>query len=322
MKKIFRFSLAALLLVALLLSAVSCEFGMESITGYTQLRDHIIDEVGYDQNLNLNEYATIRASELEEGGSELCAAIGAMTASGVPVRIFLTMNGSVEKVYLVCEILDPATAAVAATGKADILLTHYTGNETLSFESVENMNMFSENTYREFATTLLNSLLLALDTYACDKLDINVRDMGFIALSDKYMANVETVEAEEDLGGAFSAARWTKAGLMILQGLGMVFLVLAILWIVLLIFKAVFYKDPAKEASKAEKPAKTEKKETPSPAPAPVAAPAPAADDAQLIAVITAAVAAAIESDPALTSQFSSGFRVVSFKKTDKSRNR
>ena len=42
-----------------------------------------------------------------------------------------------------------------------------------------------------------------------------------------------------------------------------------------------------------------------------------ASDDAQLIAVITAAVAAAIESDPALTSQFASGFRVVSFKKTE-----
>ena len=53
------------------------------------------------------------------------------------------------------------------------------------------------------------------------------------------------------------------------------------------------------------------------------ATPAPAADDAQLIAVITAAVAAAIESDPALTSQFASGFRVVSFKKTEKTtRNR
>ena len=65
------------------------------------------------------------------------------------------------------------------------------------------------------------------------------------------------------------------------------------------------------EAPKAEAPAVA-------PATAPVA---PASDD-QLIAVITAAVAATIESDPALSSQFASGFRVVSFKKTDKSRNR
>ncbi len=320
MKKIFRFSLAALLLVALLLSAVSCEFGMESITGYTQLRDHIIDEVGYDQNLNLNDYATIRVSTLDGGDFEINAAIGAMTASGIPVRVFLTMNGSVEKAQLRCEVLDPSTAAVTAIGRADILLTHYTGNETISFEAVENMSLFSEISYREFATTLLNSLLLALDTYTTDKLDLNAHDLGFIALSDKYMADVETVEAEEDLGGAFSPARLQKAGLMLLQGMGMVFLVLAILWVVLLIFKAVFYKDPAK---KTEKPAKAEKAEAPAPvaAPAPVTA-APAADDGQLVAVITAAVAAAIEADPALSSQFASGFRVVSFKKTDKSRNR
>ena len=84
---------------------------------------------------------------------------------------------------------------------------------------------------------------------------------------------------------------------------GMVFLVLAILWMVLLIFKKVFYKDPNKQEKKAEAPAE---------APAPVAAPA---DDGALVAAITAAVAAYIDSDPALSSQFAGGFRVVSFKK-------
>ena len=95
----------------------------------------------------------------------------------------------------------------------------------------------------------------------------------------------------------------SMAGLMIVQGVGMVFLVLAILWMVLLIFKKVFYKDPAKQEKKAEAPAE---------APAPVAAPA---DDGALVAAITAAVAAYIDSDPALSSQFAGGFRVVSFKK-------
>ena len=58
------------------------------------------------------------------------------------------------------------------------------------------------------------------------------------------------------------------------------------------------------------------------PVAAPAVAPAPVQDDGQLIAVITAAVAATIEADPALSSQFASGFRVVSFKKTEKTRNR
>ena len=86
----------------------------------------------------------------------------------------------------------------------------------------------------------------------------------------------------------------------------------------LLIFKKVFYKDPAKEAKKPE-PAKAEPSAPASVASAPAA---PVTDDGALIAAITAAIAATIESDPALASQFAGGFRVVSFKPTTKSRNR
>ena len=68
-----------------------------------------------------------------------------------------------------------------------------------------------------------------------------------------------------------------------------------------LIFKKIFYKDPA-AAKKAVEPAPA----------APAATPA---NDDALVAAITAAVAAYIESDPALSSQFKGGFRVVSFKK-------
>ena len=95
------------------------------------------------------------------------------------------------------------------------------------------------------------------------------------------------------------------------QGMGMVFLVLAILWMVLLIFKKVFYKDPAKQEKKEEAPAPA----APAAPAASVAPAAPAADDGALVAAITAAVAAYIDSDPALSSQFAGGFRVVSFKK-------
>ena len=141
-----------------------------------------------------------------------------------------------------------------------------------------------------------------MDEYTTKNLDMNMHELGFIALSEKYMAPTEVVEAEEDLGGAFSPVRLKKAGLMIIQGLGMVFLVLAVLWLVLLIFKKVFYKDPAATAKKAEQPAPA------------APAHAPASNDA-LVAAITAAVAAYIESDPALSSQFAGGFRVVSFKR-------
>ena len=175
---------------------------------------------------------------------------------------------------------------------------------------------------RDNATALLNSLLTVLDTYMVTELGMDLHDLGFISLSEKYMADKAEIETEEDLGGAFSSERLSMAGLMILQGVGMVFLVLAILWIVLLVFKKVFYKDPAKTA----KP-KEDKQPTPAPAPAASAAPTTPAvsaadDNGALVAAITAAVAAYIESDPALASQFASGFRVVSFKPTAKSRNR
>ena len=328
MKRIISLTLAVLMLAALLLTATSC--GMESISGYTLLRDHIIDQVGYDKDMALNEYVTIRVSTLDGGDIEVHATIGGYNPnpmmSGTPVRITLKMNGSVEKANLVCEVLDATTHTAIAWGYAEVLLTHYTGNEAISFTKQENISFVIQDATEDFATVLLNSLLLAIDTYTTHNMGIDLRDMGFVALADKYMADTETVEAEEDLGGAFSSARLSLAGLMVLEGVGMVFLVLAILWIVLLIFKAIFYKDPAKADKTAEKPAPA-KAEAPvkksAPAPAPVAMPAPAADDAQLIAVITAAVAAAIESDPALTSQFASGFRVVSFKKTEKTtRNR
>ena len=93
-----------------------------------------------------------------------------------------------------------------------------------------------------------------------------------------------------------------------LLGMLVIFAVLSVLLIVLTAFKFIFYKQP-----------KTEKKPEPvkAPAPAPVAAPAPApapaepaaADDAELVAVITAAIAAMMDAPQ-------TSFRVVSFKRT------
>ena len=112
--------------------------------------------------------------------------------------------------------------------------------------------------------------------------------------------------AVQDLGGAFSPERLALAVQMTLIGMGMIFAVLAILWGVLAIFKLVFARpEPKKKAE-----------------PAPVAAPAPVeeavevvTDDGELIAVITAAVAAYIESeDPAMAQ---TGFRVVSFRRAN-----
>lgn len=308
MKKIISLTLAALMLVTVLLLATSC--GMESTTGYTRLRDHVIDTVGQNNELALDGsamgfsavrlVAPIEKSETKVNEVYLVADGGNQNAL---FRLTLKLTDSTEKAQLTYQVINIAQQKLLYGAEATVLLTHYTGNDLVEFTSVTNIHPEDEQTYREALTSMLNSALKVLDTYTTEKMDMDLHELGFIALSEKYMAPVESAEAEEDLGGAFSPARLSKAGLMIIQGMGMVFLVLAILWMVLLIFKKVFYKDPNKQEKKEEAPTE---------APTPVAAPA---DDGALVAAITAAVAAYIDSDPALSSQFAGGFRVVSFKK-------
>lgn len=109
--------------------------------------------------------------------------------------------------------------------------------------------------------------------------------------------------------GAFSPERLAMTGEMILVGLGMVFAVLATLWGVLTIFKLVFAKPEKKKAE-------------PKPAPAVEEAPtyepetvAEATDDGELVAVITAAVAAYMASEEPDAAP--NGFRVVSFRRAN-----
>ena len=305
MKKIISLSLAVLMLVILLLTASSC--GMEGVTGYTRLRDHIKANGGDQFVIALDaaavsiNSANVAVIEDDEGNEQIILLGYAIsTSNGVVYQATLYMTGSTEKARLVYEVLNISTAEVISSAEINVLLTHYTGNELVTLDSVSNILPGNEQPHRQNATALLNTLLLALDNYTTENLDLNARDLGFIALSEKFMAPVEQADAEEDMGGFLSSQRLSMAILTIVQGMGMVFLVLAVLWLVLLIFKKVFYKDPVNEKKTVE--------------PAPAVPAAPAGDDA-LVAAITAAVAAYIDSDPALSSQFKGGFRVVSFKK-------
>jgi len=95
----------------------------------------------------------------------------------------------------------------------------------------------------------------------------------------------------------------------VLLGMGVVFSVLIILLAVLSVFKLIFYKKPSANEKSANE------KKAPAPAPAPEPAPAPVesapADDAELVAVITAAIAAMMDAPQ-------TSFRVVSFRRTAK----
>lgn len=101
-------------------------------------------------------------------------------------------------------------------------------------------------------------------------------------------------------------------------GMLMVFAVLALLWGIVSLSKVIFYDIPNKkkeEVNKTSAPAVVPAPETIS---APVTATADevqASDDGELAAVITAAIAAMIESGD-YKNEFVGGFRVVSFKRT------
>ena len=110
----------------------------------------------------------------------------------------------------------------------------------------------------------------------------------------------------------FSGDAWLYALKVTLIGMGMVFAVLGILWGVLAIFKLVFAR-PKKEA----------KVEAPKSEPVIVEAPAPVAeeatDDAELVAILTAAIVAyESENNPEATP---ASFRVVSYRRTSGGRS-
>ena len=100
----------------------------------------------------------------------------------------------------------------------------------------------------------------------------------------------------------------------VLLGMGVVFAVLIIIMIVLSLFKVFFYKPSANEkkaSANEKKPSANEKKQAPAPEPefVPDIIPAAETDDAELVAVITAAIASMLDAPQ-------TSFRVVSFRRT------
>ena len=114
----------------------------------------------------------------------------------------------------------------------------------------------------------------------------------------------------EELGGFFSAERVEWAISVTLQGMLMIFTVLALLWGVLAIFKVLLHDIPAKRAAKKAKLSAAVEQ---TPASAEEAEPVvDFQDDQEIVAAITAAIAVVLQGEE-YKDQFASGFRVVSF---------
>ncbi len=317
MKKILSISLALLMLVCLCLSVTSCE----QDTAFGKYYSYLEGLEGKKDTLAANQVMMVIAQPTLIGDEEeknIVFQIYVNTGDTVEsVTLFLAENSSTYR--FLYNKKSTATGADLVTAGGEIAALSYTGNEQVEFESYLDNTAYGSNyfedEYRGRATSMLKTLVLAMKPMMA-KANVDVKDFYFISV-DFPEADLDA-EGEEDLGGAFSAERWLYVGQMLVVGLGMVFLVLAILWIILLIFEKTMGtgEKPAKPA-KAEKPAKVEKPAPVKPA-APVApaAPAvtPASDDGALVAAITAAIAATIASDEGLSHQFASGFRVVSFR--------
>ncbi len=316
MKRILCRALPVLLTVAMCLALASC--GVDTVTPYNELLEQTLADKNEDGEIVLKSGdETIRVALIPltvdgaDGGYDIVLQTIAFDQTYI-YNVDITLPASGEdtaRFYYRC--ITRMTNSVSAEALALVELRRFTGNELLEFDSVNELTPNEEFTARVNASALSNSALIAFDRYCRETLDRSAAELGFSALDEKYQYTVDSTagSSEEDLGPALSAARWGYAGRMTLLGVGMVFAVLALLWLILSIFKHAFAKEPAKK--KTEAPASTPAPATPVPAPTA----APASNDDALIAAITAAIAATIESDPALQARFVGGFRVVSFKK-------
>ena len=119
-----------------------------------------------------------------------------------------------------------------------------------------------------------------------------------------YLLTANNMPMDERLGYALR---------MLIVGLGMVFVVLALLWGVLELSRVVFYDTPRRRREEEIEAAHSKAAPAPvAPTPAPVPAAPAQTNNAVLIAVITAAISAAMAEEGSAPA---GGFRVVSFRR-------
>ncbi len=164
----------------------------------------------------------------------------------------------------------------------------------------------------KFLTRLLLLALVAL-------LTCSLLTLGAYAAEPEQTAATESTEqadseqrrnpTNEELGGFFSAERIKYAVLVTGVGMLMIFCVLGILWGVVSLMKVFMHDIPEKRRAK-KKALASAVAQVAQPEPAVVAV--PEEDEGEIVAAITAAIAAVLESEE-YAGEFASGFRVVSF---------
>ena len=160
--------------------------------------------------------------------------------------------------------------------------------------------------------TVLFIMLFTVSAFATDETVVNTTvEQTTEAASNKLDMNEQP--------GAFSSRSVELALQGTATGMIMVFAVLALLAVIVTLSKVVLYDIPNKKQQKAEeKKREANKEQTAEVVETPVPVVENATDDGELVAVITAAIAAMIESGD-YKNEFVGGFRVVSFKRSTNS---
>ena len=306
MKKILSISLALLMLVCLCMSMVSCE----QDTAFGKYYSYLEGLEGKTDLAQADALTAVMAQAITTGEDEKPAIMmmSYIKATDATLSMTLVLKENTSTYEFIFEATSKTSdqKLMVASGSIDAL--SYTGDELVEFDAYSdayNSNYY-ETTQRGTATSMLKTLVLTMKPMMAEA-GVNVEDFYFISV--EFPTTDDSASAEEDLGGPLSAARWAYVGQMLVVGLGMVFLVLAILWLVLIIFEKAMGTKPQPE--KKPEP-KAQPVVTTQP---PVTPPGAQTDDAAVVAAITAAIAAMIQSDEQLSEEFAGGFRVVSFRK-------
>ncbi len=316
--------LSLLLCLALLVTSLVACGSAQMSQGYKDLYVHVFDTIGLDKAIelpspdqNVEVFAFIEDVKLEDGSTErgfyLAAQAGNQTnAYRVDIKLGTenaSAGSSVEMIYRILQF-QGNQAVTVAKAQTFIEASHYTGDGTIHFDTLTGIDPTGEFNSSVTATALMNAALGGLDEYLQKNLGHTASALGFTSLAERYTYHEDKTNegsTDDDLGGPFSMARLSYSLRMLLLGMAMIFAVLSLLWMVIAIFKKAFNTEVKKNKKK--------QTETPPTEPAPVPTPAPVEDDGAVISAITAAIAAMIEADEALHSEFASGFRVVSFQK-------
>lgn len=303
MKKI----LAVLFVVLLLLGLCSCAADNDNETDVTKLKTWL-EQNGEATWSSDTEKITVSVQDGQVVAEKML--LLSLTQAYV-MRVTLAEDGYTYRFTVEASLssssggLLPVQNLIEAEGKIDPAAFNVnTLLDVDQFYSYDGSALTVQNV-RTVASGMCYDMLFAMDSIIAAS-DVTVKDLGFTLLRNDTATTDEPFENYKDKP---FMDRLAFSGSVVLEGLGMVFAVLGLLWGILAIFRLAMQDSgkKQKEASVVTDPAPQESSSV-------VPDHSETDSDGELIAAITAAVAEYLASEEG--GAYTGGFRVVSFKRT------